>query len=116
MVDITAKVDDEKLLSLYNPFDTQINKAMNNAVSRRFQKKCLQDLVLAYNIVASERQGVTMYMKNVYRRCGMVLSQLQESFCTKRISKGKENEAKNTCSKKSKTRNQRRLVTELVWR
>jgi hypothetical protein len=38
MVDITAKVDDEKLLSLYNPFDTQINKEMNNAVSRRFQK------------------------------------------------------------------------------
>ena len=39
MVDITAKVDDEKLLSLYHPFDTQINKAMNNEVSRQFQKK-----------------------------------------------------------------------------
>ena len=38
MFNVAAKVEGEKLLSLYHPFDTQINEAMNNAVSRQCPK------------------------------------------------------------------------------
>jgi DNA-dependent RNA polymerase auxiliary subunit epsilon len=50
MLNEATKVEGETLQSLYHPFDTQINEAMNNSVSRQCQKtKHLQDLV-AYNI------------------------------------------------------------------
>jgi hypothetical protein len=38
MLHVATKVEGEKLLSLHHPFDTQINEAMNNAVSRQCPK------------------------------------------------------------------------------
>ena len=38
MKNVATKVEGEKLLSLYHPFDTQMNEGMNNAVSRRCPK------------------------------------------------------------------------------
>jgi hypothetical protein len=80
-----TKVEGEKLLSLYHPFDTQMNEGMNNAVSRR----CPKNKVLAgsgglkyrvASVAGQQTQGVTKYNKDEYKRCGMKMSQLQESF------------------------------------
>ena len=58
---------------------------MNNAVSRR----CPNNKVFAgsgslqyrvASVAGQQTQGVTKYMSDVYKRCGMVMSQLQESF------------------------------------
>ncbi len=38
MVNVARKVEGEKLLSLYHPFDTQVNEGMSNAVSQRCPK------------------------------------------------------------------------------
>ena len=50
MFNVAAKVEGEKLLSLYHPFDTQINEAMNNAVSRRCPNNKVFAGSVAYNI------------------------------------------------------------------
>ena len=85
MFNVAAKVEGKKLLSLYHPFDTQINEAMNNAVSRR----CPNNKVFAgsgslhyrvASVAGQQTQEVTKYMNDVYRQCGMVMSKLQESF------------------------------------
>jgi len=86
MFNVAAKVEGEKLLSLYHPFDTQINEAMNNAVSRRCPKNkgfAGSGGSLQYRVASvggQQTQGVTKYMSDVYKQCVMVMSQLQESF------------------------------------
>ena len=85
MLHVATKVEGEKLLSLHHPFDTQINEAMNNAVSRR----CPKHKVFAgsgglqyrvASVAGQHTQGATQYTRNVYKQCGMQMSALQESF------------------------------------
>jgi len=85
MLHVATKVEGEKLLSLHHPFDTQINEAMNNAVSRR----CPKNKVFAgsgglqyrvASVAGQHTQGATQYTRNVYKQCGMQMSALQESF------------------------------------
>ena len=85
MKNVATKVEGEKLLSLYHPFDTQMNEGMNNAVSRRCPKNKVftESGGLKYRVASvagQQTQGVTKYNKDVYKRCGMKMSQLQESF------------------------------------
>ena len=70
---------------IVSSFDMQINKAMNNAVSRR----CPNNKVFAgsgslqyrvASVAGQQTQEVTKYMNDVYKRCGMVMSKLQEYF------------------------------------
>jgi len=85
MVNVARKVEGEKLLSLYHPFDTQVNEGMSNAVSQRCPKNKVfaGSAGLKYRVASvagQQTQGVTKYNKDVYKRCGMKMSQLQESF------------------------------------
>ena len=81
MKNVATKVEREKLISLYHRFDTQISEGMNNAASRR----CPKNKVFAgsgglkyrvASVAGQQTQGVTKYNKNVYKQCGMKMSNM----------------------------------------
>ena len=85
MLHVATKVEGEKLLSLHHRFDTQINEAMNNAMSRRCSKNKVfagsGGLQYRVALVAGQHtQGAIKYTKDLYKQCGMEMSQLHESF------------------------------------
>ena len=85
MLNIATKVEGEKLHSLYHPLDKLMNEGMNNAVLQRCPKnKVLAGSgVLKYRVASvtgKQTQGLTKYKIDVYKQCGMEMSQLQESF------------------------------------
>ena len=85
MLNVATKVEGEKLHSLYHPLDKLMNEGMNNAVLQRFPKnKVLAGSgVLKYRVASvtgQQTQGLTKYKIDVYKQCGMEMSQLQESF------------------------------------
>ena len=121
MKNVATKVEGEKLLSLYHPFDTQMNEGMNNAVSRR----CPKNKVFAgsgglkyrvASVAGQQTQGVTKYNKDVYKRCGMKMSQWQESSGNRRKSDGTmvQPTRRNSIGKGNKTkRNEKFMLHDL---
>ena len=83
---VATKFRGENILSLYHPFNTNMNEGINNAVLRRCPKNNVfaggsGGLKYRVALVARQQtQGATKYKNDLYQRCGIGMSQLQESF------------------------------------
>ena len=72
----------EKFNAIHHPFDTQMNKAMTNAVTRRCPKN---NMFAASNLsrqlaslAGKNTQGAGKYMSNIHGKLGMTISTQQK--------------------------------------
>ena len=86
MLHVATKVEGKKLPSLHHPFDIQIYEAMNNALSQLCPKNKVfagsSGLQYRVALVAWQhiQQRAAQCTKDLYKQCGVEMSQLHESF------------------------------------